>query len=90
MDAKTKASQLFSKFYTILIESNSDISQEILITDLSKKCAMLAVNEIIDSLSSFGYNGAMYDSFTTGKITFVDDELPEDYWNQVKNEIENI
>lgn len=47
MTAKKKAQELFDKFYILLFFSDSDKSEEILVSILAKKCAELTVDEMI-------------------------------------------
>lgn len=50
MNAKLKAVELFHQHYAILLDADSDISQEVLISVLAKKMALVTVNEIIYNL----------------------------------------
>jgi len=50
MTPKEKANELFSRYYVMLLKTDSDISEEITISLLSKQCALIAVDEIIDAL----------------------------------------
>lgn len=56
----------------------------------SKQCALIAVEEIINTTDMFGYGGTIYNDFETRKPTFVDRKHPSDYWRQVKEEIEKL
>lgn len=47
MTEKKYAEKLFGDIYSILLDSNSDLSEEIIISILSKKLALLTVNKII-------------------------------------------
>lgn len=51
MNAKIKAVELFNQYYAILLDADSDISQEVLISVLAKKMALICVDEIIKSLT---------------------------------------
>lgn len=51
MTAKEKAEELFNIHYFILLDADSDISQEILISSLAKKMALVTIEEIITSLT---------------------------------------
>lgn len=76
MTPKLKASELINKFSLI----NGNISP--------KQCAIICVDEIIKAIGAFGYSGAMYDDFETGKIQLTTDTDPIEYWQHVKTEIE--
>ena len=47
MTSKEKAVQLFNKYYVSILEINNDLSEEIIISILAKKQALIAVDEII-------------------------------------------
>jgi hypothetical protein len=49
MTAKDKAQEIFNSFYVILFDSESDKGEEVLVSMLAKKCAIEAVNQIIQS-----------------------------------------
>jgi hypothetical protein len=48
MTSKEKAVQLFNKYYVSILEVNNDLSEEILISILAKKHALIAVDEILE------------------------------------------
>ncbi len=56
MTPKEKAKELFQRHYQILIDADSDISAEIMISLLSIKAALLTVNEIFYDLQVTGSN----------------------------------
>jgi hypothetical protein len=75
MTAKEKANKLFSSYYVMLLKTDSDVSEEITISLLSKQCALIAVDEILNTIE--------YSSQA--------DELSKiSYWEGVKNEIEKL
>lgn len=49
MTSKEKAVQLFNKYYVSILEVNNDLSEEILISILAKKHALIAVDEILEA-----------------------------------------
>lgn len=51
MTTKGKAEEIFNQHYAILLDADSDISQEVLISVLAKKMALVTVDEIIYNLS---------------------------------------
>ena len=59
-------------------------------TELAKQCALIAVDEMLSALDSFGYTGCMYGDFETGRILYTDDKDPSEYWQEVKQEIEKL
>ena len=77
MNPKEKATQLFNKYYVSILGLNNDLSEEIIISILSKKHALIAVTEIINSNPhSNPFNTDFYSTMQ--------------YWIEVKNEIEKI
>jgi len=48
MTPKEKAVQLFNKYYVSILEVNNDLSEEIIISILAKKQAIIAVDEILN------------------------------------------
>jgi len=73
MTAKEKAKQLYDRFEKIFIDANADSWGE-----EAKKCALIAVNEIVNELipSDFKYQ-QLYTDIRT-------------YWEQVKEEINRL
>ena len=82
MTPKEKAEELVDKFYPMFTNSVRDT--------LAKQCALIAVDEMLSALDSFGYTGCMYDDFETGRILYTDDKDPSEYWQEVKQEIEKL
>lgn len=74
MNPKEKAKELINKFYVELLDTDSDFSEEILITVISKRLALIAVDEIIKS-----------NPFEKG---YGEPEPMVYYWQEVKSEIE--
>lgn len=50
---KKKAEDLFGSFYMILFDSESDKGEEILVSSLAQKCALLAVDKILSTLTRY-------------------------------------
>jgi hypothetical protein len=48
---KEKAVQLFNKYYVSILEVNNDLSEEIIISVLAKKHALMAVDEVLEVTS---------------------------------------
>jgi len=76
MTPRKKATELFNKYEsTIILNSWCDSNTtEDEINSLIKRCALIAVDEIIDSLTIKNYS----------------DANNYEYWNEVKYEIENL
>lgn len=49
MTPKEKANDIFNQHYMVLFDSDSDKGEEILISLLAKKCAIVTVNEVLFS-----------------------------------------
>ena len=77
MTSKEKSVQLFNKYYVSILEINNDLSEEIIISILAKKQALIAVTEIINS-------NPHSNPFNT------DIHSTMQYWEQVKNELSNL
>ena len=80
MEAKLKAKELYNKFYMAIPSDEMGLCDE-----ASKQCALIAVNELIESFNSIydasirnieKYSGAKYGM--------------KDYWQEVKQEIEAL
>ena len=71
MTPKEKAVQLFNKYYVSILEVNNDLSEEIIISILAKKHALIAVDEIIEYAERWG--------------DMADDDIKE--FKQVKTEL---
>ena len=80
MTAKEKADELWRNLVETVGLNQTD----------AVECAIIAVDGIISTLYHFGYLGAMYDDFETGRIITTDEKLPEVFWNEVKNELNNV
>ena len=89
MTPKEKAEELVGKNYEMFI-NDEDEHYTKTAWRLSKQCALIAVDEMLNALDSFGYTGCMYDDFETGHILYTDDKDPSDYWQEVKQEIEKL
>jgi hypothetical protein len=76
MTPKEKADELFTGYYVMLIETDSQISEEVIISILSQQLAFIAVDEIIQEVIESANNEI--------KSTRVI------YWQKVKQEIEKL
>lgn len=72
MTQKEKAESLVNLYRIILMNEDTECGNEILCTSIAKQCALIAVNEIIDSLQIKNY--AQADKY--------------EFWNEVKQELE--
>lgn len=48
MTPKEKATSIYNQHYVLLLEADSDVSEEVLISILAKKCALLSVKEVVE------------------------------------------
>lgn len=76
-NVKEKAVELFNKYYVSILELNNDLSEEIIISILAKKHALIAVTEIINS-------NPHSNPFNT------DIHSTMQYWIEVKKELTNL
>lgn len=81
MTPKEKAEELVDKLKTPLILSDTDAGQEIICTGIAKQCALIAVDEIINSSPSLPILGDTY---------IEDIGLSKIYWEEVKKEIDKL
>jgi hypothetical protein len=80
MKVKEKAQQLIGKFFDLFI-NDKDEHYEKTAWRLSKKCALILVDEIIQILPTSEYLEDVGNTIENRQRT---------YWNQVKQEIENF
>ena len=76
MTPKEKAQDLVNRYRAILMNENTDCGEEILCTTIAKKIALDVVDEIMSVL--------LYPKIPQGML------LRIVYWNEVKQEIENL
>ncbi|CAB4152493.1 hypothetical protein UFOVP615_15 [uncultured Caudovirales phage] len=72
-----EANRLFAKFHNLIEDIGGELGQEAMVSILAKKCALIAVDEII--FSNPHSNPFNTDVFST-----------MDYWQEVKKEIEKL
>jgi len=76
MTPKEKADELFTRYYVMLLETDSQISEEITISILSQQLTFIAVDEIIEEIVESTDN-----EVKSMRII---------YWEKVKQEIEKL
>jgi hypothetical protein len=76
MTPKEKAEELVDTYKFVLWSEDTQCGEEILCTGIAKRCALIAVDEILD-----------VDYFDMSEEHF---ENIMEYWEQVKNEIQKI
>lgn len=74
MNPKEKANELFDRYYQNILIYGEELSQEITISLLTKKSALIAVNEIIKAK----------------KLDLGIMSLDYKYWEKVKKEIQKL
>jgi hypothetical protein len=72
MTPKDKAEKLVDTYRIILMDEDTDCGNEVLCTLIAKKCALIAVDEVIQQCWDY---------------RDIDLEASYDYWQQVKQEI---
>jgi len=75
---KDRAQELFYHYYILIQDIGGELGQEILVSILAKKCALIAVDEIIDILEINGIT--LQEHYAQGTL---------EYWIHVKDEILN-
>lgn len=56
MTGKQKADEIFTHYHNIIQEIGGELGQEILVSILAKQCALVAVDELIESCYNSGIN----------------------------------
>ena len=79
MNSKQKAEELVNSYRIILMNEDTECGNEILCTSIAKQCAIIAANEILNN------NNLV---FTYSQNDYLLQE--NDYWLQVKEEIEKL
>ena len=77
MDAKEKAQELVHQYRILMMDNGGDYVDDTLVSMLSKKCALIAVRQIINS-------NPHSNPFITIPFSTMD------YWIEVKNEIKKL
>lgn len=80
MTPKEKANDLVNHFRMILMDEDTDCGNEILCTSIAIKNSLIMVNEIQEVLMTD-------ELYNPGNLTF---ERIDDYWEEVKKEIEKL
>lgn len=62
MTPKQYAEQLYNKYYAIIFEYGEEMSQEVVVSTLAKKCAIQAVNEMIENTMSYTISNYLLDT----------------------------
>ena len=91
MTPKEKAKKLVDNHRLILINSETDCSEELLCTLIAKQCALIAVEEIIN-LEPSSPNDVDWDDVGGTHQYYYEAQREEalQYWQQVKQEIKKL
>ena len=81
MTPKEKAASIFNQHYVLFLEADSDISEEILISILAKKCALLSVKEVIEQWE-------VIDTYIADGRGELNQNLK--YWYEVRKELNKL
>ena len=76
MTPKEKAEELITIYYNKIQDIGGELGQEIIVSLIAKQCALIAVDDILEVLYSLKFGNAL------------SEEL--DYWDKVKQEINNL
>lgn len=88
MTPKEKAKELVHKYRMLLMNADTDCGEEILVSILSVQCALIAVDEIINSRED---DGGFDDTLSsTSSEYYTAHPMYLTYWQQVKEEIEKL
>lgn len=80
MTPKEKTEDLVNQFRMVLMNEDTDCGNEILCTSIAIKNALISVNEIQEVLMT-------NELYNPGNLAF---ERIDDYWEEVKQEIEKL
>ena len=83
MKAKDKAKELFDKMYLV----DDTMGNYPMCFDTAKQCALVAVDEILKSPLTFDTEQIKYSDGTFAR-EYV--EIPNKYWQEVKQEIQSL
>ena len=78
---KEKAKELFNQYHNLIQEIGGDIGQEILVSILAKNCALIAVDEILQTFNNEWTKLDFWTEEINGTINF---------WQEVEQEINNL
>lgn len=81
MTPKEKATSIYNQHYVLLLEADSDISQEVLISMLAKKCALLSVKEVVEQWE-------VIDTYISDGRGELNQSLK--YWYEVREELNKL
>lgn len=81
MTPKEKATSIYNQHYVLLLEADSDISQEVLISILAKKCALLSVKEVVEQWE-------VIDTYIADGRGELNQNLK--YWYEVREELNKL
>ena len=81
MTPKDKAISLVDSYRIILMNEDTECGEEILCTVIAKQCALIAVDEILNS------NPCCEDSDRGGNFQWASNEY---FWQEVKQEIQEL
>ena len=88
MTPEEKAHQLIDQYRLILIQSETDAGEEMLCTTIAKQCALIAVDEIIESRKDdTAFDDTMWEEASE---YYKPHPMYLNYWLKVKIEIEKI
>ena len=88
MTPQEKAIELVDQYRLILIQSETDAGEEILCTTIAKQCALVAVNEIIESRKdNVAFNDTMWENASE---YYKPHPMYLNYWFKIKTEIEKL
>ena len=88
MTPQEKAIELVDQYRLILIQSETDAGEEILCTTIAKQCALVAVNEIIESRKdNVAINDTMWE---ISSEYYKPHPMYLNYWFKIKTEIEKL
>jgi hypothetical protein len=84
MEARLKAEELVNSYRIILMNEDTECGNEILCTSIAKQCALIAVDEILNIEHP---QIIIYTEIIKNSIR---DYFQDEYWDEVKKEIQKL
>jgi hypothetical protein len=78
---KEKAKELFNQYHNLIQDIGGDLGHEILVSILAKNCALIAVDEILQTFNNEWTKLDFWTEEINGTINF---------WQEVEQEINNL
>jgi len=90
MTHEEKADEILSNYSFVEYDQNNGVKiHNDTLHAAKRQCAIICVEQVIDSLEAFAYTGTFYDHFETGKMVTTEQASPTEYYRSVLEHIKN-